>query len=69
MLGIMGGLGPQTSSANLRIFHIQDIQQAQISKAQELQQVSGMKMIGTNLSKKEDRMRESAKLMIKAGSF
>jgi hypothetical protein len=34
-----------------------------------LQQVSGMKMIGTNLSKKEDRMRESAKLMIKAGSF
>jgi hypothetical protein len=26
-------------------------------------------MIGTNLSKKEDRMRESAKLMIKAGSF
>jgi hypothetical protein len=32
-------------------------------------QVSGMKMIGTGLSKKEDRMREAAKLMIKAGNF
>jgi len=28
-----------------------------------------MKMLGTSLSKKEDRLRESANLMLKSGNF
>ena len=32
-------------------------------------QVSGMKMLGTHMSKKEDRMREAANLMLKSGNF
>ena len=32
-------------------------------------QVSGLKMLGTALSKKEDRMKEAAKLMLKSGNF
>jgi hypothetical protein len=31
--------------------------------------MSGMKMLGTALSKKEDRLAEAANLMIKAGNF
>lgn len=34
-----------------------------------MQQVSGLKLLGTALSKKEDRLKESANLMLKSGSF
>lgn len=29
----------------------------------------GMKMLGTPLSKKEDRLKEAARLMLKSGNF
>ena len=32
-------------------------------------QMSGMKMLGTALSKKEDRLAEAANLMLKSGNF
>jgi hypothetical protein len=60
MISIMAGEAPDSGSENSRVFHIQDSQQAYVTRAQELQQVSGMKMLGTPLSKKEDRMREAA---------
>ena len=31
--------------------------------------MSGMKMLGTSLSKKEDRLLEAASLMLKSGNF
>ncbi len=45
------------------------MQQAYFSKAKELEQVNGMKMLGTGMSKKEDRMKEAASKMIKSGNF
>jgi len=65
MLSIIAGLPPKDNQG--RIFHIQDAQQAYMTRAQELLQVSGMKMLGTALSKKEDRMKEAANLMLKSG--
>jgi hypothetical protein len=38
-------------------------------KAVELAQTQGMKMLGTSLGKKEDRLKEAAKMMLKAGNF
>lgn len=40
-----------------------------MSRAQELLQINGMKMLGTAMSKKEDRMKEAALLMLKSGNI
>jgi len=32
-------------------------------------QVSGMKMLGTNLSKRDDRLAEASSLMLKSGNI
>lgn len=69
MVQIQSGQGPSKNSDNLRVNHIQDIIIAYQSRARELLQMSGMKMLGTALSKKEDRLAEAANLMIKAGNF
>ena len=53
----------------MRVNHISDITFAYQSKARELMQVSGMKMLGTALSKKEDRLAEASALMLKSGNF
>ena len=69
MCAINNGDGPKANAENLRVNHISDITFAYQTKARELQQVSGMKMLGTSLSKKEDRMLEAANLMMKSGNF
>jgi hypothetical protein len=69
MCAINNGDGPKENSEGLRINHISDITFVYQTKARDLQQVSGMKMLGTALSKKEDRLMEAANLMIKSGNF
>lgn len=69
MISIMNGKGPTEDAQRSRVFHIQDSTLAYQSKAQDLLQVSGLKMLGTALSKKEDRMKEAAKLMLKSGNY
>ena len=39
------------------------------SRARELMQLGGMQLLGTSLSKKEDRLAEAATLMLKSGNF
>ena len=65
----MSGKGPIENAEKSRVFHIQDSTLAYKSKAQDLQQISGLKLLGTALSKKEDRLKEAANLMLKSGSF
>jgi hypothetical protein len=67
MVSIIAGQG--TRPHPKRINHISDITFVYQTRARELQQVSGMKMLGTTLSKKEDRLNEAASLMLKSGNF
>ena len=74
MILILDGQGPDASEGkdttySHRVKHISDIATAYQSQAQELIQVSGLKMLGTSLSKKEDRLKEAASLMLKCGNF
>ena len=75
MVSVLDGKGPEgsegssDSSYSHRVKHISDIATAYQSQAQELVQVSGLKMLGTNMSKKEDRLKEAAGLMLKSGNF
>ena len=69
MVRFQNGEGPSQSQDDLRVNHIQDITFAYQSKARELLQMSGMKMLGTSLSKKEDRLNEASNLMLKSGNF
>jgi len=69
MFRFQNGQGPSATQDDLRVNHIQDITFAYQSKARELMQISGMKMLGTSLSKKEDRLAEASNLMLKSGNF
>jgi len=69
MISILSGEGPKENTDKLRINHISDITFVYQTKARDLCQVSGMKMLGTALSKKEDRLLEAANLMLKSGNF
>jgi len=69
MVRFQNGEGPSQNNENLRVNHIQDITFAYQSKARELIQANGMKMLGTSLSKKEDRLAEASNLMLKSGNF
>lgn len=69
MVSILSGVGPKENTASLRINHISDITFVYQTKARELKEVSGMKMLGTALAKKEDRLLEAANLYLKSGNF
>jgi WD repeat-containing protein 17 len=63
------GHGPSHGSEQLRITHIDDLQFASQQQARDLATAPAMKMLGTTLAKKDDRLREAAKIMLKAGNF
>ena len=52
---------------NNRILHMSDMAGAYLSKAQFLESSTTMSMLGTALTKKEDRMMECAKIYLKLG--
>jgi hypothetical protein len=52
-----------------RILYIGDMGSAFNSKAQELETTTTLAMLGTTLSKKEDRLMEAAKIYLKLGDF
>ncbi len=69
MVRFQSGLGPETIDDQSRVNHIQDISVAYQSKARELLQTNGMQMLGTALSKREDRLVAASQLMLKAGNI
>ena len=52
-----------------KVIHVTDIVSAQESRAHQLLTAQPMSMLGTSLSKKEDRLIESAKIFLKLGNF
>ena len=69
MAHIIKGDGPGLNTEKLRVHHISDLTAAYSSKAYELLQVNPMSMLGSSLAKKEDRMREAARLNLVSGNF
>ena len=69
MVRILDGQGPPQDSEKLRICHIQDSAFSYATNAEQLLQIQPMQMLGTALSKKEDRMLEAARLNLKSGNF
>lgn len=69
MAHIIKGDGPGLDTEKLRVHHITDVSAAFSSKAQALLQANPMSMLGTTLAKKEDRMREAARLNLISGNF
>lgn len=69
MAHILKGDGPGLDTEKLRVHHISDVSAAYSSKAQALLQANPMSMLGTALAKKEDRMREAARLNLISGNF
>ena len=69
MAHIIKGDGPGLDTEKLRVHHITDTTAAYSSKAYELIEANPMSMLGTSLSKKEDRMQEAARLNLISGNF
>ena len=69
MAHIIKGDGPGVDTEKLRVHHISDLTAAYSSKAYELLQANPMSMLGTSLAKKNDRMREAARLNLVSGNF
>ena len=69
MAHIVKGDGPTADSENLRVHHISDLTAAYSSKAYQLLQANPMSMLGTALAKKEDRLKEAARLNLVSGNF
>lgn len=69
MAHINKGDGPGQDTEKLRVHHISDVSAAYSSKAQALIQANPMKMLGSALAKKEDRLAEAARLNLVSGNF
>lgn len=57
----------QPGDPDLKVLHISDSPFAMQSKARSLLEGSSMQFLGTPLAKKEDRLKEAARLMLKSG--